>query len=433
MEPGRIGTSVVDEAHAFLSYTHLDDEGHDGAITELRKRLERSVRVATGDPSFTIFQDHDGITFGQHWPSRLDEALAGARFLVPVLSPSFFKSGPCRDELAKFLELERRAGRRDLILPLYLVTTPVLEQPARRAADPLAQAISERQRHDWRPYVHLAADHPDHRRAIFELATAIAGALDRFEAPPPPPPAPQPIRPPEPPPPADPLLTPGTIFRDIDAPWCPEMVTLPTGSFVMGSAANEEGRSDYEGPQHRVELRHRVALGRYPVTFAEYDRFCEATGRERPDDLGWGRDRRPVIFVSWDDATAYCAWLSGETGEPYRLPSEAEWEYACRAGTTTRYWWGDAIGRERANYGESGKGRTTEVGTYPANPWGLYEMHGNVWEWVGDHWHGNYQGAPTDGSAWLNSGGGGVRVLRGGSWDGGARYCRAASRGRGVP
>src|SRR3954452_3184664 len=127
MEPGRIGPSVVDEAHAFLSYTHLDDEGHDGAITELRKRLERSVRVVTGDRSFTIFQDHDGITFGQHWPSRLDEALAGARFLVPVLSPSFFRSDPCRDELTKFLELERRAGRSDLILPIYLVTAPVLD------------------------------------------------------------------------------------------------------------------------------------------------------------------------------------------------------------------------------------------------------------------------------------------------------------------
>src|SRR4051794_2271490 len=136
MEPGRIGTSVVDEAHAFLSYTHLDDEGHDGAITELRKRLERSVRVVTGDRGFTISQAHDGITFGQHWPSRLDEALAGARFLVPVLSPSFFRSDPCRDELTKFLELERRAGGGGPILPPFPRPPPPAWQPARPAAGP---------------------------------------------------------------------------------------------------------------------------------------------------------------------------------------------------------------------------------------------------------------------------------------------------------
>lgn len=137
--------------HAFLSYTRLDDEFHGGAITALRRQLELGVRVVTGDRTFTIFQDIEGIAFGEHWPSSLDEALASA---------------PCRDELAKFLELERQAGQRNRILPLYLVTAPVLERPELRIKDPLAVAIHERQRRDWRPYADLPIDHADHKRAI---------------------------------------------------------------------------------------------------------------------------------------------------------------------------------------------------------------------------------------------------------------------------
>ena len=174
-------TMATAAPHAFLSYTRRDDEYFGGMITGLRRQLELGVRVVTGDGSFTIFQDIEAIKFGQHWPSRLDEALASARFLIPVLSPSFFKSKPCRDELTKFLELERRAGRQNLILPLYLVKTPVLEQSELRSADPLAQAIHERQWRDLRPYMHLPVDHADHRRAIFELAGAIAAATERTE------------------------------------------------------------------------------------------------------------------------------------------------------------------------------------------------------------------------------------------------------------
>jgi len=171
----------MDKPHAFLSYARIDDEFYGGAITKLRKWLELGVRVATGDRSFTIFQDIEAIEFGQHWPSRLDEALANARFLIPVLSPSFFTSEPCRDELTKFLELEERAGRRDLILPVYFVTTPLLERPTLRTADLLAQAIHERQWRDWRQHAHLSADHPDYRRVIFNLASAIAVAMERIE------------------------------------------------------------------------------------------------------------------------------------------------------------------------------------------------------------------------------------------------------------
>jgi formylglycine-generating enzyme required for sulfatase activity len=222
-----------------------------------------------------------------------------------------------------------------------------------------------------------------------------------------------------------------SVFRA--APFAPELelVVMPAGEFMMGSPEEEEGGYKDEPPRHLVRIDRRLAIARYPVTFAEYDQFCEATRQEKPDDKGWGRGRRPVINVSWRDAQAYVAWLSQQTGRTYRLPSEAEWEYACRAGTTGRYSFGDAITPRDANYAHSGLGRTSEVGTYPANPWGLYDMHGNVWEWVEDDWHENYQGAPGDGSPW-NAEGGNPRlcVLRGGSWIKDPWVCRSACRHR---
>jgi formylglycine-generating enzyme required for sulfatase activity len=188
------------------------------------------------------------------------------------------------------------------------------------------------------------------------------------------------------------------VFKD--APFAPELVALPPGEFCMGSLEEEEGRHNNEGPRHLVTIGGRFAIGRYPVTFDEYDRFCEARKRRKPPDQGWGRGRRPVVNVSWNDARAYLEWLSEETGKPYRLPTESEWEYACRAGTATRYSFGEAISPKDANFFGGGTGSTSEIGAYPANPWGLYDFHGNVWEWVEDDWHDDYQGAPDDGSAW---------------------------------
>jgi len=178
-----------------------------------------------------------------------------------------------------------------------------------------------------------------------------------------------------------------TVFRD--APYAPELVVIPAGEFMMGST--DAGHPD-ERPQHRVTIARHFAIGRYPVTFDEYDRFCDAMRREKPGDQGWGRRRRPVINVSWDDAQAYVSWLSKEIDRVYRLPSEAEWEYACRAGTMARYSFGDAITPDNANYADSGLGRTNEVGAYPPNPWGLHDVHGNIWESVEDDWHESYQG-----------------------------------------
>ncbi len=222
---------------------------------------------------------------------------------------------------------------------------------------------------------------------------------------------------------------PGEVFRD--CPECPELVVIPAGRFRMGCVSGRDCEDD-EVPVHEVEVPS-FALGVYEVTFEEYDGFAAATGRERPGDEGWGRGGRPVINVSWEDATAYAAWLSEETGDEYRLPSESEWEYAVRAGTTTRYTWGDDSGRSRANCaGRQGRwddaNRTAPTGSFAANAWGLYDMHGNVYEWVQDCSHENYARAPRDGSAWTTGGNCNGRVGRGGSWSAPPNDLRSADR-----
>ena len=167
-------------------------------------------------------------------------------------------------------------------------------------------------------------------------------------------------------------------------PYEPEMVEIPGGSFRMGCVSGKDC-VDWEHPVHEVRVE-AFELSGYEVTFEEYDRFTEATGRVRAEDEGWGRGRRPVINVSWADAVAYTRWLSAETGRRYRLPSEAEWEYAARAGTATAYSWGNGIGRNRANCRGCGSRwddrQTAPVGSFGPNGWGLHDVHGNVWEWT---------------------------------------------------
>lgn len=210
------------------------------------------------------------------------------------------------------------------------------------------------------------------------------------------------------------------------------MVVIPAGSFLMGSPAGEG--ADDEHPQHRVTLAEPFALGKYEVTFEEYERFASAKARKHPEDRGWGRGRRPVINVSWKDARDYAAWLSEQTGKRYRLPTEAEWEYAARAGSQTAYWWGQAIGKGNANCDGCGSQwddkQTAPVGSFKPNPWGLYDTAGNVWEWEQDCYHDSYQGAPEDGSAWEEAGCP-RRVIRGGSWSYPPGLVRSAGR-RGV-
>jgi formylglycine-generating enzyme required for sulfatase activity len=237
------------------------------------------------------------------------------------------------------------------------------------------------------------------------------------------------------------LLKPMDTFMECDK--CPEMIVVPAGSFNMGSPRNEPEKRFDEDPQHQVTIGNAFAVGKFAVTFDEWD-ACVADGGcngYRPLDEGWGRNRRPVINVSWNDTKAYVAWLSHKTGKGYRLLSEAEREYVTRAGTTTSFWWGSSITPRQANYdgsfaynkGEKGENRnkTVPVDSFTPNPWGLYEVHGNVWEWVEDCWHKSYQGAPTDGTAWTNAARDCTsRVLRGGSWSFLPKLLRAAARDR---
>lgn len=238
-------------------------------------------------------------------------------------------------------------------------------------------------------------------------------------------------------------MAPLTRFRDCDSDVCPWMIVLPAGSFLMGSPADEPERQEREGPQHRVQVP-AFAAGQYEITFEQWDACVAASGcSHKPAAEGWGRGKRPVINVSWQDAQGYARWLSTKTGRSYRLLSEAEWEYAARAGTSTPFAFGQQITTAQANfngnytYNGSAKGeyreKTLPVGSLAANAWQLYDMHGNVWAWVADCWHDSYASAPADGSAWTIGCKEDRRVLRGGGWDINPRISRSAFRIRDSP
>lgn len=246
----------------------------------------------------------------------------------------------------------------------------------------------------------------------------------------------------------------GESFKDCDN--CPEMVVAPAGSFVMGSPSSE-AETDNEGPQHEVHIAKPFAVGRFAVTRDEFGAFVKDSGYKTDGGCNvltnsdWKLDStkswrspgyaqtnsHPVVCVNWDDAKAYVTWLSKKTGKEYQLLSEGEREYVTRAGTTTPFWWGETVTTDQANYngnylydgGAKGEYRkkTLPVKSLQPNPWGLYQVHGNVWEWVEDCSNDNYEGAPADGSAWLE-GNCALRVQRGGSWDGVPWNVRSARR-----
>lgn len=204
----------------------------------------------------------------------------------------------------------------------------------------------------------------------------------------------------------------GRSWRDFD--WAPQMVVLPGGQFAMGENENDKFANDTERPRHLVTIASKIAIGRFPVTVAEFQRFDNTVGG--PGDL-------PMVNVSWNQANRYCAWLAGETERAYRLPTEAEWEYACRSGNNSPFYRGNELTIAEANYlynehGQKiGRGTLTAYGSYPPNGFGIADMLGNVCEWVADSWHPNYIGAPSDGSSWCDGVEPTKRVIRGGAWD----------------
>jgi formylglycine-generating enzyme required for sulfatase activity len=226
-----------------------------------------------------------------------------------------------------------------------------------------------------------------------------------------------------------------------------EMVGIPNGTFTMGSPADEAEREANEGPQQEVNV-NAFLMGRYPITQTQWQAVAKLP--KVKDDLPpapapsyFKGANYPVERVTWHQAVEFCARLSKHSGREYRLPSEAEWEYACRAKTTTPFHFGPTLTTDLANYngnytyGSGPKGvyreKTSAVGSFPPNAFGLCDMHGNVWEWCLDHWYDNYQGAPTDGTAWVTGGDADLRLLRGGSWYVYPRLCRSAGRLRLAP
>jgi formylglycine-generating enzyme required for sulfatase activity len=447
----------LSEIVGFFSYSREDDEASDGTLSALRVAVQRelSAQLGRSRTTFRLWQDQEAIAPGRLWELEIKKAVEQAVFFIPIVTPRAVTSHYCKFEFDAFLAREHALGRTDLVFPLLYIRVPALESEAEWRKDPLLSIIGLRQYVDWRRFRHEDVRTTAVREAIERFCENVVEAL------------------------REPWVSPEerlkqqeidaqqrvkeeqrqaeekkrraeeethrvsaarkadadrpdlAVFRD--APFAPELVAIPVGEFMMGSTDEEEGAYEYERPQHRVTIDRRFAIGRYPVTFDEYDRFCQAKGRNKPEDQGWGRGRQPAINVSWQDAQEYIAWLSQEAGRAYRLPSEAEWEYACRAGTTTRFSFGDAITPKDANYVDSGLDKTSEVGAYPANRWGLHDVHGNVWEWVEDDWHKNYDGAPVDGSAWKDVGSSSnprLCVLRGGSWIYLPWGCRSAVRFR---
>ena len=420
----------------FISYRREDAGGWAGRLAaDLRREF----------PHAEVFQDIASIGIGEDFVDAMRRALESCAVTIVLIGPGWLA---VRDEHGQRrlddpddwvrLEIEESLKRPGLrVVPLLVGNA---KMP--RAADLPASL---------RPLARRNAHEISDRRWDYdfgELVKALqpVAALAGGSKPDPEPPA---VRAAE--------WPPGKVFRDGGDG--PEMVVIPAGEFLVGSPKSEAGRGDDEGPQHRVRIHKPFALGRYAATVGEFKRFVQAAGYQteaerHPDEGIWtwdggkrewvaakGKswrdpgflqdDRHPVVGVSWNDAQAYVKWLGEKSGQVYRLPSEVEWEYAARAGTTSAYHWGDEAGSGHANFfgfGSEWSGRrTSPVGSFAANAFGLHDMIGNVWEWLQDCWNETYTGAPDDGRAW-ESGGCGRRVVRGGSWDNLPEGARAACR-----
>ena len=462
------------EPRGFWSYSTIDDRAAGGHLSKLRVRLRDALQLNVGRPEVIIFQDVTAIPHGTEWEQEIQKALGKASFMIPIVTPGFMQSNWCCKEVSRFREREKELGRSDLIFPFIYIKTDDID-PNREDecySKDVFDLLHARQRFDFSDLRYHEVEGRDVNQRIGELADSLNAALRRrasvaVPAPKPPAPAKVPAGP-EPVPSPPPFPEPFAITRDI--PDGPELMLIPTGTFTMGVPPQEEEREgvlkEYRGwsvPRKAITIAEPFWLGRYPVTRGQFATFVSETGHKTPDEArtfepndkgewkyetrknrNWRNpgfkqtDNDPVVCVSHEDAMEYVKWLKDAAGKPYRLPSEAEWEYAARAGTTTARFWGDGradavryakvadralMTRMNRTFdpesffdGDSGYPFTAPVGSFLPNPFGLYDMLGNVWEWTADFWNEDLKSIPPDGSA-TTTGDSSRRALRGGSWD----------------
>jgi formylglycine-generating enzyme required for sulfatase activity len=432
----------------FISYRQSD------SIAETGRIYDRLVREFGPD---NVFKDVNSIPLGVDFAQYIDQEVGRCQVLLVVMGKNWIT--PRLQNPDDFVRLEiESALKRDIpVVPVFL--EGVIGPPPR---DQLPESLHPLIRRNGTPVGHDPRFHADMDRLINALRK------NNIQQPSVPVDPPVSISPPAQPPdsPKSEPTYPRFSFEVVtvnpqgqvvdrqqsSAPYQTvdlgqgvtlDMVLIPGGSFMMGSLDSEAGRDSAEGPQHQVTLPE-FWMGKYPITQPQYQAI---TGNIPTRSKG---DKRPVECVSWHEAMEFCYRISEKLGQPYTLPSEAQWEYACRAGTTTPFHFGETITTDLANYrgtddkcgrttypgfyGQGPRGayreQTTEVGSFPPNGFGLYDMHGNVWEWCLDHFHDSYKGAPADGSAWWVTGGySDKRTLRGGSWFSNPRVCRCAYRG----
>jgi formylglycine-generating enzyme required for sulfatase activity len=485
----------------FWSYARLDEQQTGGHLSQLRAIVGNEIGLQYGD-AVTLWQDLEAIPYGADWAGEIERAIAQTTFYIPIVTPRFLKSQNCLDEFRSYRRRMIALGRDDLIFPVHYVDADHIRAEDAIFGDDLT-ALRRSQWIDFRPHFYSELNSPSVRRWAGDFAKGVMHPMRRSPAARAEPPAvvrrgaeaapagggpemrlaPLASRPPHPLSLAEEgALAPKDEFREgVDFP---VMIVVPVGTFTMGSPKEEEGRDagdPSEGPQHDVQIAKPFAVGKFPVTVDEFKAFVAETGHNaglaidalsgmEQEGLSW-RDpgfaqtgSHPATCLSWNDATAYAKWLSGKTGKRYRLLSESEWEYVARGqtqpGNYPRYFFGNSEADFR-KYGNGldqtaqqqipgskgwavlpcsdGYAYTSPVGSFRPNAFGLFDVAGNVWEWVEDAHHETYRGAPTDGRARMKGGATWVdgktwlRVLRGGSWSNVPENLRAAFRRRFIP
>ncbi len=433
---------IPENTIGFLSYARRDDEYNKDIITKLRGLLEQETSSRLGQ-DVRIFQDTQDISWGVRYLTEIGKQLGKVPFFIPVLSPSYFQSNYCIKELKAFLKLERTARLDKHILPILFID---YEHEKANIEKKIISELEKREHYNLRQVQQL---HKIDRTYIFTLANDLKNRIVEYSKS-----LSRPLR-----------VVSKSLDRDRGIKLVvPKTIKIRGGEFWMGSPPDDETAKPREKPYHKVKIKYDLEVGIYPITFQEWDSladycldsrdFFKRVRREykkrhctdknefsltldslKVHDEGWGRNKLPVINVSWDQAQVYAIGLSLFANRNYRLLSEAEWEYCCRAASAKQYAFGNDITQADANYGRV-NGQTTPVNSGNPNGFGLYHMHGQVWEWVEDIYHDSYNEAPGDGSPWVDSHDKNfplLRVVRGGSWKADPATIRSAFRGAHLP